>query len=214
MILALARHFADAHASGDGLKRRVIVVLTAGHFYGSIGTRTFIREHPDVVRRAALEVSIEHVAHEAAEGDDGQLIATGEPETTGIFVPFSRTVADTVLSCVRDNDLDRSILLSAEGPLGPYPPTDGGDWWEAGVPVINHISNPVYLLTDDDGHQWVDRARLPKVAATFADVIRRLDGVDRERIAANDRPAYAALMRAARHVLQATTTRLGTQPVY
>lgn len=213
-VLALAKHFASRRAAGQPLRRRLIVLLTAGHFYGSLGTRTFIREHPEVVRRAALEISLEHVALEAAEDATGALIPTGQPEATGIFVPFGRAVSDTVLECVRRHDLDRSILLSAEGPLGPYPPTDGGDWWEAGVPLINCISNPVYLLTDDDAPRWVDRPRLARLASTFAEIIERLDAVPRERIAANDRPAYAALMRAARRAMHAKTTRLGLHPVY
>ncbi|MHB1212061.1 MAG: M28 family peptidase, partial [Candidatus Nanopelagicales bacterium] len=62
VVLALARHFAQHR----GLKRRLVVVLTAGHFYGSLGTRTFIEEHrEDVVRHTALEITIEHIALEA-----------------------------------------------------------------------------------------------------------------------------------------------------
>jgi hypothetical protein len=214
VVLALAKHFAARHAAGERLRRRLVVVLTAGHFYGSIGTRTFIREHPDLVRRTALEISIEHVGLEAEEDPSGALVATGRPETTGIFVPLNETVSGTVLDCLREHGLDRCVLLPAEGPLGPYPPTDGGDWWEAGVPLINHISNPVYLLTDDDAVHWVDRERLPRVAAAFAAVVERLDRIPREVIAACDRPVYAALMKVAGRALFARTTRFGLHPVY
>jgi hypothetical protein len=210
VVLALARHFAREPLA----HRRLIVVLTAGHFYGSLGTRTFIREHPDVVRRTVVEVSIEHVAREAAEDAAGRLVATGHPEATGIFVPFADAVRDVVLEAVRRHDLTRTVLLPAEGPLGPYPPTDGGDWWASGVPVVNHISNPVYLLTDDDALEWVDRDRLPRVAGTFAEVIARLDDFPRERIAARDAPLSQALMWVLRHVIQAKTTHLGQHPVY
>jgi hypothetical protein len=210
VVLALARHFAQNPLA----RRRLVVVLTAGHFYGSIGTRTFIREHPEVVRRAAAEITIEHVGKEATEDASGRLVPTGLPEASGIFVPFSNAVRDLVLEAVRRHDLHRSVLLPAEGPLGPYPPTDGGDWWEAGVPVVNHISNPVYLLTDDDAIEWVDRERLPVVAATFEEVLRRLDGLPREAIAARDARASFALMRVLRHLVHAKTTKLGRHPVY
>jgi len=210
VVLALARHFA-AHRP---LRRRLIVLLSAGHFYGSIGTRTFIREHPDVVRRTAVEISIEHVAHEAMEDASGELVPTGQPEATAIFVPLNRAVADTVLDSIRRHDVRRTILLPAEGPLGPYPPTDGGDWWEAGVPVVNHISNPVYLLTDDDALQWVDKARLPKVAAAFTDILTHLDHIDRQTIAAVDSRPYHLLMKALRHIAYHKTTLFGLRPVY
>jgi hypothetical protein len=214
VVLALARHLAARHRAGQGLERRLVVLLTAGHFYGSIGTRTFIREHPDLVRQTALEISIEHVAREAAEDASGHLVPTGRPEASGVFVPFSNAVSEAVLSAARRHGLDRTLLLPAEGPLGPYPPTDGGDWWAAGVPVVNHISNPVYLLTDDDALDWVDRPRLARVAATFADVIAELDRLPRARLAANDRPVYAALMRVLRLANLARTTRFGLHPVY
>lgn len=210
VVLALARHFATHRP----LRRRLIVLLTAGHFYGSVGTRTFIREHPEVVRRAAVEISIEHVAHEAEEGPDGALAPTGRPEATGIFVPLNRAVADAVLDAVRRHDVRRTFLLPAEGPLGPYPPTDGGDWWEAGVPVVNHISNPVYLLTDDDALHWVDKPRLPQVAAAFTDILTHLDTLDRRTIANVDSRPYHLLMKLLRQVAYHKTTHFGLHPVY
>lgn len=210
VVLALARHFAAARP----LARKLIVVLSAGHFYGSIGTRTFIREHPEVVRRAAVEISIEHVAHEAHEDATGALVPTGRPEATGVFVPLNRAVADTVLSALRQHDVRRSVLLPAEGPLGPYPPTDGGDWYEAGVPVVNHICNPVYLLTDDDALHWVDKPRLPKVAAAFTDILTHLDVMPRNQIAGVDSKAYHLLMKLLRQVAFHKTTRFGLTPVY
>lgn len=210
VVLGLAKHFARAPLAN----RRILVLLTAGHFYGSIGTRTFIREHPEIVRQVAAEISIEHIGKEATEDASGRLVPTGLPEATGIFVPFSGAVRDTVLSAVRKNDLHRSVLLYAEGPLGPYPPTDGGDWWEAGVPVINHISNPVYLLTDDDAFCWVDKERLPVVAATFAEILEGLDALSRQAIAARDKVASFALMRVLRHLVHAKTTKFGLHPVY
>jgi hypothetical protein len=211
VVLGLARHFAKRR----GLRRRLIVLFSAGHFYGSIGTRTFIREHhEDVVRKAALEISIEHVAREAVEDASGKLAPSGRPEATGVFVPFNRTVAQAAFEAVRDHGVDRTLLLTAEGPLGDYPPTDGGDWHEAGVPTVNCISNPVYLLTDDDALAWVDQERLPKVAAAFAALIDRLDALPREQLTRRDWPLFRLAMKALKHVARARTTAFGTRPVY
>ncbi|MDY0003635.1 MAG: M28 family peptidase, partial [Polyangia bacterium] len=92
VVLGLARRLAKEPLA----KRRLYVVLTAGHFYGSIGTRTFIREHPEVVGRTAVGVTIEHIGKEAVEDTSGRLAPTGLPEATGIFVPFSDAVRDIV----------------------------------------------------------------------------------------------------------------------
>lgn len=210
VVLALARRFAQE----EPLNRRLIVLLTAGHFYGSIGTRTFIKQHRADLERTAFEISIEHIGLEAIEDDTGSLVPTGRPEATGIFVPMNRKVASIVLQAASDSSLDRVILLPPEGPLGDLPPTDGGDWYEAKVPVINHISNPVYLLTDDDAMHWVARERLPRVAAAFAQIIRRLDDLPRREIAAVDFWPRLMAMKLLKHLVRARTTALGLKPIY
>jgi hypothetical protein len=142
VILALARHFAH----GAKPRRNIIVLFTAGHFYGSIGTRRFIEDHAvDVVPKVALEITVEHVAKEAIENEAGELVESGRAEGTGVFLPFNQAMIDAVLVNLKDNGVDRAFLLPPEGPLGPYPPTDGGDWYLTGVPLVNFISNPVYL---------------------------------------------------------------------
>ena len=211
VVLALAEHFAAAR----DLRRRLVILLSAGHFYGSLGTRTFIREHrEDIVRRAVMEISIEHVGHEAVEDGSGHLIESGKPEVAGVFVPFNREVVAAVMDSTRTHDLRRIVLLPAEGPMGDYPPTDGGDWYDAGVPVINYISNPVYLLTDDDALRWVDRNRLPVVAASFAEIVRRIDAIPKERLRAEDMRGYHLFMKLLKHVSRARVTGFGLKPVY
>jgi hypothetical protein len=211
VVLALARRFSAERP----LRRRLVVLFSAGHFYGSIGTRTFLREHrDDLVRRTALEVSIEHIAREAVEGEGGRLVPTGRPEPTAMFVSFSRAIAEALLAGVEAHGMRRVILLPAEGPLGDYPPTDGGDWYEAGVPVINCISNPVYLLTDQDALDWVDRDRLPQVAGAFDAILRRLDAEPREALASTKSWPYRLAMKGLGLATTAVMTRLGTRPLH
>jgi len=211
VVLGLARHFAE----NPGLNRGLLVLFTAGHFYGSIGTRTFIREHArDILPNVALEITIEHIAKEAVEGEDGKLVFSGRPEGAGVFVPFNRRVTDVVLRQIQAHDVRRTLLLPAEGPLGDYPPTDGGDWYAAGVPVINYISNPVYLLNAEDSLDWVMQERLPKVGAAFAGIIRELDEIPKPALASEDLKRFKLKMKLIKLLARAKTTRLGTRPVY
>jgi hypothetical protein len=211
VVLALAKHF----AARRDLKRRLVVLFTAGHFYGSIGTREFLRRHKDdIVAKTAVEISVEHVAREAVEDESGRLAPSGRPEVTGIFIPPNREVAKAVLGCLEANELNRVLLLPAEGPLGDYPPTDGGDWYEAGVPVVNHISNPVYLLTGSDGLEWVDRERLPRVAGCFADLVRTFDTMTRSAIRPRGAWLYRLKMKLIKRIARVKTTFFGLRPVY
>jgi hypothetical protein len=211
VVLALAEQLAKER----NLRRRLVVLFSAGHFYGSIGTRTFIEQHrKDITARTALEISIEHVALEAIENADGKLVASGYPEPTAMFVSFSEAIARTLCCSAAKAGLDRTILLPAEGPLGNYPPTDGGDWFEAGVPVINCISNPVYLLTNEDSLDWIDEQRLPRVADTFYSVLHELDGVSRKDLASTKSWTFRLFMKALRLLTSAVATRLWTRRIY
>jgi hypothetical protein len=167
-----------------------------------------------MVKKAVLEISIEHIAKEAVEDENGRLSPSGRPETAGIFVPMNKAMVDAVLESVEAHGVDRVLLLPPEGPLGEYPPTDGGDWYEAGVPVINFISNPVYLLNAEDSLEWVARDRLAKVAGAFADIIRKVDVMPSEVIGSVQFRRYKLAMKLLKHLTKAKTTRFGTRPVY
>jgi len=209
-VLGIAKHL----ASTRNLNRRVIVVLTAGHFYGSLGTRKFIQEHQhDIVPQTVLEISLEHMCSEAVEDAEGRLIPSGLPEVAGIFVPFSKQVVNIVMENIKQQRLDRSIALPPEGPFGSYPPTDGGDWFEAGVPVINHISDPVYLLTSDDALKWVDPNRMGRTAAAYTNIIRQIDTLPRKTIARTDLKMYRLRMKLLKHIAKMKGTFFGLRPV-
>jgi len=211
VVLALAKHFAKEKDN----KRKILILFTAGHFYGSIGTRTFIRDHmKDIVPKVAIEITIEHIAKEAIENSKGELIPSGQPEGTGIFLPFNSGMVNAILESVKRNSVDRVFLLPPEGPLGDYPPTDGGDWYEAGVPLVNIISNPVYLLNEEDDLDWVMEDRLPKVAGAVADIVRKTDLMNRESIGLVEFSGFKLKMKLIKKLVRMKTTRFGTRPVY
>ena len=210
-VLSIAEHMARTRP----LKRRLIVLLTAGHFYGSIGTRTFIEQHKDdLLKDVVFALSIEHIAKEAQEDASGKLVPTGKSEPAGIFTSFNEVLRSSVLREARAFGLDRCMLLPAEGPLGNYPPTDGGDWYAANIPIVNYISNPVYLLTEDDDDPWVDEENLPRVAGAFSALLTSLDSVPRAQLAHCDYPLRRQWMKILRYVMQMKTTRLGSRPIH
>lgn len=110
--------------------------------------------------------------------------------------------------------MDRVFLLPPEGPLGDYPPTDGGDWYEAGVPLINIISNPVYLLNEEDDLEWVLQERLPKVAGTLAEIVRKTDDLSKEVIARVEFSGFKLKMKIIKNIVRMKTSKMGTRPVY
>ena len=211
VVLALAKYFAKERNN----KRKILILLTAGHFYGSIGTRTFIQNHlKDIVPKVALEISIEHIAKEAVENDAGELVFSGQPEGTGIFVPLNKGMVNAVLESVKKNSVDRVFLIPPEGPLGDYPPTDGGDWYEVGVPLINIISDPVYLLNEEDSLEWIMEDRLSNMAGAVADIVRKTENMSKEAIGLVEFKGFKLKMKLIKKLVKMKTTKLGTRPVY
>jgi len=87
VVLAAAKAFrrfpAGTAPHSDG-------VLHRRHFYGSVGTRTFIERarQSGLLDRIALEFHVEHIAREAVEDGAGKLVTLDRPEPAGIFVSF------------------------------------------------------------------------------------------------------------------------------
>jgi hypothetical protein len=206
VVLGAARHFAAARE----LKHKLIVMFTAGHFYGSIGTRTFIeRNQGALLDKVALEFHMEHIALEAVEKPDGTLETLDRPDFIGAFVPFNRAVKRAVFDAVEDNHLDRTMLLPAHGPMGEFPPTDGGDFHLHGVPVVNFISPPLYLLNEEDTLDKVAVKRLEPAARTMVQVLRTLDGEPMDRLRRVDYPVREALMSAMTRVTKLRALFMG-----
>jgi len=206
VVLAAAQHFAKTKE----LRHTLIAMFTAGHFYGSIGTRTFIeRNKGEALDKVALEFHMEHIAREAVENEDGTIEVLDKPDFIGAFVPFNRRVKRAVWKAVVDEGLERTMLLPAHGPLGEFPPTDGGDFHLQGVPVVNFISPPIYLINEEDTLDKIAVDRLVPAARTMVDVLRALDGVPLSRLREVDYPLRAAAMHAIKHVTKLRALFMG-----
>ena len=173
-------------------KHTIQFVSTAGHFYGSIGTIEYIRQNRESLDKVVAEIHIEHIALEAKEEND-QLVMTGQTEPAAIFTPYNRDCVRMVKDFLVAQDLIRTLVLGAHGPLGEFPPTDGGDFHIEGVPVFNYICNPVYLLVDDDDLSKIDWERLVPVRNGFYQLIEELNECDPAQLRKTQYPLKRAL---------------------
>ena len=167
-------------------------MATAGHFYGSIGTIEYIKQNRESLDEVVAEIHIEHIALEAKE-ENGELVMTGETEPAAIFTPYNGDCVRMVKDFLISQDLKRTLVLGAHGPLGEFPPTDGGDFHLEGVPVFNYICNPVYLLVDDDDLSKIDWQRLVPVRDGFYQLVEELNECDPAQLRKTQYPLKRAL---------------------
>jgi hypothetical protein len=188
VLFSLAKKLAQAGTP----KRTIQFMATTGHFYGSIGTIEYIKQNRESLDEVVAEIHIEHIALEAKE-ENGELVMTGETEPAAIFTPYNGDCVRMVKDFLISQDLKRTLVLGAHGPLGEFPPTDGGDFHLEGVPVFNYICNPVYLLVDDDDLSKIDWQRLVPVRDGFYQLVEELNECDPAQLRKTQYPLKRAL---------------------
>jgi hypothetical protein len=151
-ILGIMRYFTRIPQAQR--KRSLRVVFSGGHFGGG-GLPHYIEEHHDELQDKALAaIEIEHVgAREWLEIAPGAMGLTGLNEPQVIVTPFGAPFERE--SILLSQQFDRSIVLPPVLPFG-----EGQAYRnEAGLPMIQYITGPVYLLNFG----------IPRVTSEFTD---------------------------------------------
>jgi hypothetical protein len=179
-VLSLASYF--SRSSEDSRQKTLMFLAAGGHFIGDIPTNAFIDGHPEILDKVVISLSLEMVGREYVEVD-GEFVPTGLVAPRGMFIsgpPFG--VNPTLLSfaenSITEYDLDRTVVLPANGPLGPAPPGVAHWYFLAGKPIMHLIAAPAHQFTPYDTPNKVQVDQLRRVTAAYADLIMQIDAAD------------------------------------
>ena len=166
--------------------KTLVFLFTTGHFYGSIGSHTFARQHKDdLLKKADLILTLEHIgAKEAREGKDRQYEFTGRMEMGGIFTAPQKYVMAAVMKMLEKNKLPRVMSVPINF-FGETPPTDASGFvLEPGMkaPVLSWITGPAYLLCAEDTLDKIEVDMLDKYARAIADLVGYCSTIPSEKI--------------------------------
>ncbi|MET8981138.1 M28 family peptidase [Streptomyces sp. NPDC004539] len=186
-VLALASYFSQVPQAER--PKTLMFVLMDSHWTGYQAHEKFVDTfitHPVGPRRIVANVTLEHIAKQAEIGPDGRLQIHDRPEYRGIFENVSPPLKTVIENAVTTHGLERTIRLPADKlfPLVGELPTDADLVYQAGVPVINLISGPLYLYDRADTLDKVYKPDLAPVARAFADIIDHLAAMPSDRIRA------------------------------
>jgi hypothetical protein len=184
-LVHLARYFSRLPRS-KRLKRTLVFSAVSGHFAGPAlpQTRGFIDRHPDLVKRAAASLTIEHLGSSEWLDDARGYHPTGGPDMFVIW--HSQTgIAGPVVDSMVANDLRHSRALR---PAGDYMIAVGTAFNESGVPTVSSIVAPNYMVSwAENGHlaKFLP-ARAAREVRWAADLVTRFDSMSAAQLAAGD----------------------------
>jgi hypothetical protein len=107
---------------------------------------------------------------------DGRLVPLPDPETRWWFATEHPVLQEALGRAIRDEDLRRSLVFSPDV-FFEHPPTDGGFFHLEGVPLVNFLPAPRYLLDGEDTVEFVHQPSLVPVTRAVASIIGGLEGL-------------------------------------
>jgi hypothetical protein len=185
-LVRLAQYFSSL-PEGARLKRTLVFSAVMGHFSpvaATAQTTGFVERHPDLIKRAAASLTLEHFGCSAWIDDARGYRPVGGPEALAVWhsqTPIAAPLVDTIVA----HDLRHTSALR---PAGSYMIAVGGSLHTAGVPSASFIAGPNYLVSwADGGHlEKFVPARAQRELRWAADFLTRLDGIPAAQLAAGD----------------------------
>lgn len=142
------------------------------------GTQAFIRDHADLLDEVVLEVHLEHPAVEC-EYTGGELVPTDRPDVRWWFTSENPSLETCVEDALTAEGLGRSVVLPPEA-FFERPPTDGGFFHQAGVPLVNYLVAVSYLF---DARDTLDKIHRPSLEPVTRATVRIIESTADETAA-------------------------------
>jgi hypothetical protein len=177
-VLGLARHFGNPETKK--LDHGIIFLITGAHMSGRIGCRVFFEQHPELVDKIDLDLTIEHIGVDCTDkgGADG-LECSDLPAPRYFLTSFDIGLMRTIYSAIEYNDLTRAgimpqkllIRISEE----KYGRGEAGESYALGIPSAGFISSPPYFMSREDTVDKVAEDELVKTVQTSITIFRMMD---------------------------------------
>lgn len=172
LVLAQAAYW--ARVPPEDRPHNLLFLLNAGHMARGAGTEAFVETHSDLLPRTVLELHLEHAANECRP-EGGRLVPTGQPEVRWWFTTQEPALERAVAEALATEDLRRSLVFRPDV-FFEFPPTDGGFFHTAGVPLVNYLTAPMYLFDSCDTLDKIHRPSLVPVTRAAIRIISSLAG--------------------------------------
>jgi hypothetical protein len=168
----LAQAWAWSRVPREERPKTLVFVAAAGHFHGAAGGFAFAQQHRDIMDRARVLITLEHLGAKQVRGNHPGYTETGKLAFTVMFTTPRPEIIATVMKAL-DSRKPRNTACIPADLLAPVPVSDAiGYAYETQVPVISWIGCPYYLLDEFDTLDKIDRSELVPVAKTVTEIVK------------------------------------------
>jgi hypothetical protein len=175
LVLAQARYWSGVPA--DQRPHNMLFLMNGGHMAGGKGIKGFVENHADLLESTVAAIHLEHVARRAGGSEERRPVALDEPEIRWWFTSRSEALQNIVLKALEAEDLYRSILFPPDFLWFEHPPTDGA-FFHPHVPIVQHLSAPVYLFDSADTPDMVHEPSLVPLTRAVIQMVEDLGSHD------------------------------------
>ena len=173
LVLAQAAYWSQV-AEADR-PHKMVFLLHGGHMSGGAGLHKYIEDHKAELENVVLEFHLEHACLEfEKEGDT--VVSAGRPVPRWFFASELPRLKEALFDALVAEDLRRSMILPPTA-IGTQPPTDGGYYFNEGVPIVNFLAAPWYLFDKQDTLDKIDQDSLVPLTRACIRVIESTKGV-------------------------------------
>ncbi|MHA1274472.1 MAG: M28 family peptidase [Promethearchaeota archaeon] len=152
-------------------KKTLLFVISAGHFYGSLGAHMFARNHPEIMKKVKLLITLEHLGGIEVVEKNKQYTKTKNLALTVMFTSAEPLTIAIITNALKKKPAKLTIPLPYEL-LSPAPTSDAAGYViEAGVPVISWIGCPYYLLDEYDTTEMIKKNELKPICETVTELV-------------------------------------------
>ncbi|MFW9992949.1 MAG: hypothetical protein ACFFD4_12980 [Candidatus Odinarchaeota archaeon] len=149
--------------------------MNCAHMADGAGTWAFVSKNREFLRKVVAAIHLEHVARDV-KSENGKLIPLETPTVRWWFTSRITTLEEITEEAFTKEDLYRSIVMPPDGfpPRIEWPPTDGGPYHVAGVPLVSLLAAPPYLFDSADIPDKIHEESLEPITRAVIRIINAL----------------------------------------
>lgn len=150
----------------------MVFLWDAAHLKQSVGSEYFVDNTPSIINQTLLCFTLETPSLEGRIVN-GNLFTLNRPEPRWFYTSDTLGLRSLLYQSIQQEDLRRTFVapptLNGSSPIG-----DSHAFYDAGIPVVAHLSTPVWYMSAADSTDKLDTASMNKITRTVIRMIWNL----------------------------------------